>query len=177
VTGAPTIVDTILPFASNFKGGITLSTARVNADLIPEIIASAGNKGGSLVEVWNGLTNDVDAKLAAFAAFGDVATKNMPVHTTTLDTNGDGIADILAVVQGTNGKANQIRCFLPNGTPTGAFYFPGVWNIASLHGVDCNLPEGPTETAATDQVFAQFSEEPAKKQKKAKKPKLKFKGR
>jgi hypothetical protein len=173
VTGAPAIVDTILPLSNTFKGGITLSTARVNADLIPEIIVAAGNGGGSIVEVWDGLTNDaVDVKLAAFAAFGNVATKNMPVHATALDTNGDGIADILAVVQGTNGKANQIRCFLPNGTPTGTPHpFVGPWNIASLHGVDCSLPDGPATTAVTDQIFAQLGSQPEKTSKKVKKPK------
>ena len=47
VTGTPTVVDTILPFDNKFKGGITLDAARINADLIPDFIVSAGNGGKS----------------------------------------------------------------------------------------------------------------------------------
>ena len=45
VTGTPTVVDTILPFDNKFKGGITLDAARINADVIPDFIVSAGNGG------------------------------------------------------------------------------------------------------------------------------------
>ena len=116
VSGTPKIVDTILPFSNTFKGGITLSAARVNADAIPDLIVASGNLGGSAVEIWSGLTNDsTDVRLSAFTTFADTTTKNMPVHATAIDTDGDGDADVIAVVQGTNGTSNQIRSFRHSG--------------------------------------------------------------
>jgi hypothetical protein len=170
VTGAPTIVDTILPFNNKFKGGVTLSGARVNADAIPDLIIAAGNKGGSLVQVYSGLTNDSsDALLAAFATFADTSTKNMPVHATAIDTNGDGIADILAAVQGTNGKSNQIRCFELDGTFVGALAgFNGPWNIASLNDLDPHLPAGAANLVANDLLFSLLGDTYAKPKKKKK---------
>jgi hypothetical protein len=159
VSAAPKIVDTILPLSSSFKGGITLSTARVNGDAIPDIIVAAGNGGGSVVETWSGLVNDAhDVRLSAFSAFGDLASRNMPVHATALDTTGDGIADLLAVVQGTNGTSNQVRYFKPNGTLHGARYgLMGPWNIASLSNVDLLLPINTfADVEAKDDVYTEI---------------------
>jgi hypothetical protein len=171
VTGTPTIVDTILPFDNKFKGGVTLSAARVNADAIPDLIIAAGNKGNSVVQIYSGLTNDnPDVLLAAFATFADTSSRNMPVHATAFDTNGDGIADILAAVQGTNGKSNQIRCFELDGTYVGALAgFDGPWNIASLNDLDSNLPVGANNLVANDLLFALLADEYAAKPKKKKK--------
>jgi hypothetical protein len=172
VSGTPTIVDTNLPFHDKFKGGVTLSTARVNADAIPDLIIAAGNKGNSAVEVYSGLANDLpDALLAAFATFADTPTRNMPVHATAFDTNGDGIADVLAAVQGTNGKSNEIRCFGLDGTYLGALAgFTGPWNIASLSQLDPNLPNGAHNLVANDLLFTLlgdlYATQPKKKKKK-----------
>jgi len=57
-----------------------------------------------------------------------------------LDTNGDGIADQIAAVQGSTGTSNQIRYFTPSGTlirSTGGFIGP--WYIAALHKAIDNL--------------------------------------
>jgi hypothetical protein len=174
VTGTPKVVDTILPFSDSFNGGITLSAARINNDVIPDFIVASGNQGGSKVEVWNGLTNDNPDQLLfppGFFAFEDQSTKNAPVHATAFDTDGDplGRADVIAVVQGTNGSSNQIRYFKTDGTPLGQHTgFVGPWNIASISKVDPALPlDGP----AADQVFAQIGQNPAPKPKKPKKPK------
>ena len=159
VSAAPKIVDTILPLSNSFKGGITLSTARVNGDAIPDIIVAAGNGGGSAIETWSGLVNDAhDVRLSAFSAFGDLASRNMPVHATALDTTGDGIADLLAVVQGTNGTSNQVRYFKPNGTLHGARYgLMGPWNIASLTNVDPSLPINTfADVEAKDDVYTEI---------------------
>jgi hypothetical protein len=139
VTGTPKVVDTILPFSNGFKGGITLDVARINSDLIPDFIVAAGIGGGSAVEIWSGLTNDNgDVRLSAFTTFADVTTYNAPVHAAAVDTDGDGIADCIAVVQGTNGKSNEIRLFALDpvtfdathvGTLSG---FYGPWYIVSL---------------------------------------------
>jgi hypothetical protein len=170
VTGTPAIVDTILPFDSKFNGGVTLSTARVNGDAIPDLIIAAGNKGNSVVQVYSGIINDTpDALLAAFATFGDTSTKNMPVHATAFDTTGDGIADVLAAVQGTNGKSDQIRFFKLDGTSLGSLSgFPGPWNIASLNGLDPNLPAGANKLVANDLLFELLADSYVKAKKKKK---------
>jgi hypothetical protein len=175
VTAAPAIVDTILPFSNSFKGGITLSAARINADAIPDFIVASGNGGGSAVQIWSGLTNDgSDTLLASFNTFADTSTKNAPVRATAFDSNGDGIADVLAVVQGTNGKSNQIRRFQPNGASLGTLSgFTGPWNIASSCSMDLSTPTTAT-VAATDQVFSQLGSSVSTS---VKKPKVKPKKR
>jgi hypothetical protein len=40
-----TQVRSFLPLANNFRGGISIDVARVNGDLIPDIIVGAGNQG------------------------------------------------------------------------------------------------------------------------------------
>ncbi len=175
VTGTPAIVDTILPFSNSFNGGITLDAARINADAIPDFIVAAGNGGGSAVQIWSGLTNDVtDTLLSAFNTFADQSTKNAPVHATAFDSNGDGIADVLAVVQGTNGKSNQIRKFQTNGAALGTLSgFTGPWNIASSCNMDLSSP-GNASFAATDNVFTQLGSSVSTS---VKKPKVKPKKR
>jgi hypothetical protein len=175
VSAAPKIVDTIYPLSN--KGGITLSAARVNGDAIPDLIVAAGNGGGSAVEIWNGLASDAhDVRLAAFSAFGEQASRNAPVHATALDTDGDGIADILAVVQGTNGESNQIRYFDTYGSLEEIHYgFTGPWNIAALKNVDPSLPlDTECDVAAKDDIYTQLgttntATKPAKKLAKKKK--------
>jgi uncharacterized repeat protein (TIGR01451 family) len=152
VTGTPKIVDTILPFSNTFKGGITLDAARINADLIPDFIVSAGNGGHSAVEIWSGLTNDaVDVRLATFTTFANTPTANAPVHAVAIDTNNDGIADTIVAVQGTDGNSGQIRSFKTDGTPFSALSgFAGPWHISRLH---CHLP---SVTEAVDEAFTQL---------------------
>jgi protocatechuate 3,4-dioxygenase beta subunit len=148
VSGTPKIVDTILPFSGTFKGGITLSAARVNADAIPDLIVASGLQGGSAVEIWSGVTNDsTDVRLSAFTTFANTTTKNMPVHAAPIDSDGDGDADVISVVQGTNGTSNQIRSFSTTGTLLQTLNgFVGPWNIATLVGLDPNLTSGFTIT-------------------------------
>jgi hypothetical protein len=151
VTGTPTVVDTILPFDNKFKGGITLDAARINADLIPDFVVSAGNGGKSAIEIWSGLTNDgPDVRLSAFNAFTGAKTVNAPVHAVAMDTNDDGIADTIVAVQGTDGATGEIRSFSPNGVLQSKLTgFKGSWNIARLR---CHEPMVP----AVDEVFAQL---------------------
>jgi hypothetical protein len=149
VTGTPKVVDTILPFSSTFRGGITLDAARINSDAIPDFIVAAGNGGQSAVEIWSGLTNDAtDVRLSTFTTFSNTTTANAPVHATALDTNGDGIADTIVVVQGTDGTSGQIRSYSPSGslkaTLTG---FTGSWNITRLRRPSPSL---------ADSAFAQL---------------------
>jgi len=137
VSGAtPVLLDTILPFASTFRGGATLDVARIDGDAIPDLIFAAGITGGSTIEVWSGRTDDSpDLRLAMFTTFNDLSSRHVPIHAAAVDRTGDEIADRLAVVQGTNGTSNQIRTFNPDGTApyTLPAMHPGPWNIAAMN--------------------------------------------
>jgi hypothetical protein len=149
VSGTPTVVDTILPLSNTYSGGITLDAGRVNADAIPDLIVAGGNAGGSTVEVWSGIVNDVtDVKLASFTTFANTTTPNMPVHATWIDSNADGIVDSIVAVQGTDGTSNQIRSFGSNGALQNTLSgFTGSWNIAAIHH-QAGLSAAPATTLA-----------------------------
>ncbi len=104
-------IRTITPFGSGFRGGVYVSVGRVNDDPIPDIIASAGPEGGSLVRVFSGLDETL---LSSFFALAD-AGPNAAVRTVARDTNGDGLVDYLFSVQGPDNRTGQIRRFRPDG--------------------------------------------------------------
>jgi hypothetical protein len=127
--------------------------ARINADLIPDIVVGAGVNGGSLVDVW-AWSNTTSATLSSlsangigFAAFTD-ASRNAPVQVAALDTTGDGIADVILAVQGPGGTTGQIRAFnitsvspLQVSPPTavpGSFFYP--YFIATITNPSPVLP-------------------------------------
>ncbi|MFM8435623.1 MAG: hypothetical protein ACKOBP_09855, partial [Planctomycetia bacterium] len=63
-------------------------------------------------------------KLAAFAAFADSRRPNAAVFASAFDTNGDGIDDRLAVVQGAGGVTDELREFTLTDTSTAPSPFP-----------------------------------------------------
>ena len=89
-------------------------------------------------------------RLSAFNAFTGAKTVNAPVHAVAMDKNGDGIAETIVAVQGTDGATDEIRTFSPSGVLQSKLTgFKGSWNIARLR---CHEPLA----AAFDQVFAQL---------------------
>jgi len=102
VAAAPMIVRTILPFRTRFSGGVTLSVAKYDSDVVGDILIGAGIGGRSGVEIYSGATG---AKIATLppAAFGSFAKPNAAVFTAALDLTGDGPATNVYGVQGRNG--------------------------------------------------------------------------
>ena len=173
----PMAAGSFTPFSTNttsFKGGVSLSVARINADLIPDIVVGAGVNGRSLVDVWAWSTtaaarlSSLSANGIGFAAFTD-ASRNAPVQVAAVDTNGDGIADEILVVQGPGGTTGQIRAFnivsaapLQVSPPTivpGSFPFP--YFIASIKASPTLLPLlvtglSPLKSQVMDQLFAEL---------------------
>jgi len=107
-----------MPFSTtskSYKGGVSLSVARVNADVVPDILVGAGVLGGSLVDVWAWTNSDATLRSLSlnglgFAAYSD-ASRTAPVQVSTLDINDDGLADTILVSQGPGGTTSQIRAF------------------------------------------------------------------
>jgi hypothetical protein len=151
-----TAARSFTPFSTvtgSYQGGVSLSVARTNADLIPDIVVGAGVNGNSLVDVW-AWSNTASATLASlsangvgFAAFTD-ASRTSPVQVAALDTNGDDIADAVLGVQGPGGTTGKIRAFnitnvsplrvsLPTAVPGS---YPGPYVIATVKIPAVGLP-------------------------------------
>ncbi len=116
------VVRTFNPFTPTFQGGLSLDAARVDGDLIPDIIVGTGNGGGSNVEVDNGISGAL--VLSAFNAYSSATTlsSNAPVRLAAVDQDGDGRTDIIVTGQGTDGTTRKIRSFDPlSGEPKGEF--------------------------------------------------------
>jgi hypothetical protein len=173
----PTAAGSFTPFSTptkNFQGGVSLSVARINADLIPDIVVGAGPNGGSLVDVWawNNTSSATLSSLSAnglgFAAFTG-ASQSAPVQVTTLDNDGDGIADVILAAQGPGGATGQIHAFdIITASPLVVASLPAVpgsylgpYFIATVNNPSPTLPlVGPPPTkfyvvnaAATNQTF------------------------
>ena len=127
VSGTPTVIRTIQPIGTKFKGGVTLSVARYNADdTIDDLFVGAGVGGNSVVEIYNGATG---AQLARTSAFAGFAKANARVFTAPLGSIATPeIVDNIYGAKGLNGgfgakgvsvinKSNlNTRTTLPNTT-------------------------------------------------------------
>lgn len=142
-TATPTVIDTIRPFAAAFRGGVSVSTARVNADAVPDVICAAGSGGGSMVEVYDGRVGTAaNARIARFAAFGDLATRNAPVLAVGVDTDGDGRSDSITTAQGGAGRASLRRYSTAGALQGSTTGVAGPLSVAAaLAGTDTNFTQ------------------------------------
>ena len=99
----PAVVDSVRPFTPRFRGGVNVSTFRVDPDAIPDLILSQGQGGSSQVEIYDGFVpSAANAALApAFAAFGSqpAITRAAAVISAAIDVDGDGRADSIQLSQ------------------------------------------------------------------------------
>jgi len=152
--GAPNRVQTFYPFTQlnpNFVGGVSLDVARIDGDVIPDIVAGMGVNGQSRIEVWN--WNTASATLSLLGAIPDAfmgPSNNAPVNVAAMDLNGDDIADRILAVQGPIGTVGEVQRFSiqvdPSGTPPLTYQrldpltgFSGPWFIATSEPA----PSGP----------------------------------
>jgi uncharacterized repeat protein (TIGR01451 family) len=114
---APQLIDMISPLGGNFRGGISVSAARVDGDITPEIIVAAGRRGGGVVEIFDGTVDPLVAneRIARFAAFAGLGASSAPVQASAADTTGDGRADTLLVTR----RGAGIRTLALDGTLSG----------------------------------------------------------
>jgi len=121
VTNQPRVVKSFAPvFGGNFRGGVSVSTAKFDGDSVPDIIVAAGMGGGSAVHVYDGrLDSKPGARLdgAKFAAFAGFARAQAAVFAAAMDTDGDGRADRIFASQGEGGGAVGVRSMSHSGMP------------------------------------------------------------
>ncbi len=149
----PSLVRTMFPFDPAFRGGMSLDVARINADLIPDIIVGAGNGGASQVQILDGLTGAV---IGGFTAFTTPPSNNAPVDVAAQDQTGDGIADVIFVVQGSDGDVREVRMFdaqsgqLLSAVPETSADFCGAYFVTTIDNRD--LPEIEVELLSTGRM-------------------------
>ena len=143
VSGAtPTVVDTIRPFESGFLGGVTVSTARVNADSIDDIIVAVGRRGGSRIEIYDGRVG-TNARLQAYAALSAFELRNAAVVATSVDTDGDGRVDSLYATQIAGGGVGLRRAAI------GSNVFSALGNISATSRVSAAAEPLNTDVVTT----------------------------
>ena len=137
LSGTPTIVRRLSPFAASMRGGLSVSAGRYYTDQIDDIIVTGGFRSGSQIEVYSGLvTGGQGGLLAKREAFASLANAGLPLSAAAI-TSTDGQVSAIAVVQGA-GRGDGIRRL--SITPSTAS------TLANL--------SGPLRIAATRPAFA-----------------------
>lgn len=129
----PAVVDEIRPFASNFRGGVSVAPARINLDGIPDLIVAAGRRGNARVEIYDGRAGaGANPRLDAFTA----TSGGLPAaFATAIDTDGDGRADTIYASQGV-GSRGSLTEFDRDGTLIGSLgEFAGPTRVAAPFSV------------------------------------------
>jgi peptidylprolyl isomerase len=143
VSGAtPTVVKTITPFEASFLGGVAVSTARVNADSISDVVVAAGRRGGSRIEIHDGRI-DTNARLQAYAALSEFELRNAAVVASAVDTDGDGRVDSLYATQIAGGGVGLRRAAI------GSNVFSALGNISATSRVSAAAEPLNTDVVTT----------------------------
>jgi FG-GAP repeat protein len=96
---------TIHPFTSTFRGGVNVSAISAGTGVAtPEIIASQGSGGTSLVQMFNGASGALQKSFSPFAGQGS----NAPVRTTAKVINGKLVIYASELVHGNTTSIRQI---------------------------------------------------------------------
>jgi peptidylprolyl isomerase len=138
----PTVVKTITPFEASFLGGVAVSTARVNADSISDVVVAAGRRGGSRIEIHDGRIG-TNARLQAYAALSEFELRNAAVSATAVDTDGDGRVDSLYATQIAGGGVGLRRAAI------GSNVFSALGNISATSRVSAAAEPLNTDVVTT----------------------------
>lgn len=86
-----TLLRKFFAFDSSFTGGVRVAAGDLNGDQVADIIASAGPGGGPQVTLFDGISG---RGLTSF--FAVQADFTGGVYVAAVDTNGDGLAEVIA---------------------------------------------------------------------------------
>jgi cyclophilin family peptidyl-prolyl cis-trans isomerase len=106
LSGTPRVVRTIAPLSPSFRGGLSVSTGRFDANSIDDIIIAGGHGGGSRIDVYSGAVSGTPSRLLARQAFAGVGRPNLPVYAAAIPRASDNRMVNFAVVQG-GGRTEQ----------------------------------------------------------------------
>jgi hypothetical protein len=104
----------IMPFGSKFKGGVSVAAGDVDGDGHADIIAGAGSKGDSQVQIFNGTTGQPLGN--SFTAYS--TDPKQPVNVAGKDLNDDGVIDEIFTALGESSKDVPVKRYLTDGTPS-----------------------------------------------------------
>ncbi len=93
----------VLPYVSQFTGGVNVASGDVTGDGVPDVVTAAGPGGGPHVKVFDGVTGQ---EVRSFYAFDE--TFSGGVNVATGDLNADGFDDIIA---GASRGSSAVRAF------------------------------------------------------------------
>ena len=119
---APRVVDTIAPFSTAFRGGVSLTAGRLNADAIDDPVVSSA-AGGPGTEIYDGRVGAAaNQQLTSFAAFAGLSQARAAAFAAGIDRNGDGRIDGFVGTQGfAGGNANGPAFLAQVGSRTQTF--------------------------------------------------------
>jgi len=96
------VVKTASPYTTAYKGGLNVIAARFDADPLDDLfVAPIGGGTSSKIQILDGKIGASATPLSEFAAYGDLASKQVGVTIAVADTDGDGRIDQII--------SNQIR--------------------------------------------------------------------
>ncbi len=107
-------IQTIVPYATAFKGGVSVMVADVDGDQIPEIITGTGNGSAPHVKIYKADGTQV----ASFYAYAPNFTRG--VNLASGDFNGDGKAEL--VTWPNAGGGPNVKVFDGTGKMEASFY-------------------------------------------------------
>lgn len=109
-SAAASLVRQYTPLDASFRGGVFVAAARIDDDLAWDIIAGAGQGGGSRLEVRSGATgNLLHVPILVGRGTQPTSSPQSAVSVAAKDTNGDGIPDQIFFGQSNDGRTLKIQ--------------------------------------------------------------------
>ncbi len=112
--GSPQLVRSWLPFSKTARGGVFVAAGRIDNDLAADIVMSAAQAGGSVVEIYSGASStQLRAPFKPFVGPQRTIGGQSAVHVIAKSRVPGGIADQILVAQGSDGRTKKVLSIAP----------------------------------------------------------------